>query len=147
MLRRKDASKVTLGSGTAKRGLRQKAGVGRTSDSKRGEIKALDALCREIVMLRDNNTCQKCGRTDRIQWAHIVTRGIQSMRWEPDNSFALCQGCHYHGHLNPLQFMLWFTQTYPARAARLTMMRQTTHKLDRKGMMLWLKMEISKVVR
>jgi hypothetical protein len=145
MLRRRDASIATAGPGKAKRGPLQKAGVGRPSDSRRGEIKQLDALARRLVMLRDRDTCQKCGRVEVIQWAHIHTRGVHSMRWEPDNSLALCKGCHYQGHLHPTEFSAWFTGRFPERAARLTLMRQTPRKMDRKLMRLWLEQEANRM--
>ena len=109
------------------------------------QVKALDDLCRRYVFLRDRNTCQKCGTRDRLQWAHVHTRGVHSLRWEPDNSLALCQGDHYHGHLHPTEFAAWFAEKFPKRAARLTLLRQTKRKVDRVGMRLWLEQQIERM--
>jgi 5-methylcytosine-specific restriction endonuclease McrA len=116
--------------------------VKRTPDP---QVKALDDLCRRLVFLRDRNTCQKCGKRDRLQWAHIHTRGVHSLRWEPDNSVCLCSGCHLKGHLHPLEFSRWFEAAYPQRAAHLKLLRQTKRKVDRVGMRLWLEQQIEKL--
>jgi 5-methylcytosine-specific restriction endonuclease McrA len=115
------------------------------------EIKALDSLCRQYVFLRDRFLCVKClhqkkrRNGDRLQWAHIHTRGVHSLRWEPDNSVCLCSGCHLHGHLHPTEFARWFEEQYPNRSAHLTLLRQTTRKVDRVGMRLWLEQQIDKL--
>ena len=108
------------------------------------EVKILDDLCRRLVFLRDRNTCQKCGSGERLQWAHVHTRGVHSLRWEPDNSLTLCQGDHYHGHLHPTEFSRWFEEKFPKRAEHLRLLRQTKRKVDKVGMRLWLEREIAK---
>lgn len=60
---------------------------------------ALDRLARQVVMLRDDWTCQRCGTRYRpgdrgIQWAHLVTRSRKRTRWLPEAAVALCTGCH-----------------------------------------------------
>ena len=117
----------------------------------RKEIKALDDLCRRLVFLRDRFFCVKClqlkksHNRERLQWAHIHTRGVHSLRWEPDNSLCLCSGCHYQGHLHPTEFSRWFEAAYPKRAAHLTLLRQTKRKIDRVAMRLWLEQQIAKL--
>jgi 5-methylcytosine-specific restriction endonuclease McrA len=115
------------------------------------EVKILDDLCRRYVFLRDRFVCVKCltlkktQNRQRLQWAHIYSRGVHSLRWEIDNSVVLCSGCHLHGHLHPLEFARWFEQEYPQRAARLRLLRQTKRKVDRVGMRLWLEQAIGKL--
>lgn len=115
------------------------------------EVRALDALCRQYVFMRDRFLCVKClhltkrRNGDRLQWAHIHTRGVHSLRWEPDNSVCLCSGCHLKGHLHPTEFSRWFEGQYPKRAAHLTLLRQTKRKIDRVGMRLWLEQQIAKL--
>lgn len=67
----------------------------------------LDELARSITFLRigaalveENGRrmwwgeCEKCGRTRWLSWCHVFTRGSYSVRWDPDNAFAWCSGCH-----------------------------------------------------
>jgi 5-methylcytosine-specific restriction endonuclease McrA len=122
--------------------------VKRTPDP---QAKALDDLCRRLVFLRDRFLCVKClhqtkrRNGDRLQWAHIHTRGVHSLRWEPDNSVCLCSGCHLKGHLHPTEFSRWFESAYPERVKYLTLLRQTPRRMDKGAMKLWLEQQISKL--
>jgi 5-methylcytosine-specific restriction endonuclease McrA len=115
------------------------------------EILTLDSLCRQYVFLRDRFLCVKClhltkrRNGDRLQWAHIHTRGVHSLRWIPENSVVLCSGCHLKGHLHPLEFSRWFEEQYPDRVKYLTLLRQTPRKVDRVGMRLWLESQIKRL--
>jgi hypothetical protein len=121
------------------------------SRNKSPEVRKLDDLCRQYVFMRDRFLCVKClhltkrRNGDRLQWAHIYSRGVHSLRWEPDNSVVLCSGCHLHGHLHPLEFSRWFEEQYPDRVKYLTLLRQTKRKVDRVGMRLWLEQQIEKL--
>jgi len=71
--------------------------------------KDLDDLCREIIFMRDKNTCQVCGKkTDKLDWMHFLTRGNFAVRWDLDNSCVGCAGCHTmsnkSAHKDPLSF-------------------------------------------
>ena len=81
--------------------------------------KELDDLCREYVKLRDNYTCQKCGKsgTKQIHWSHVIPRSAGNrLRWNKVNSKALCAYCHRRWwHSNPLDAMEWFKDTFPGR--------------------------------
>lgn len=50
--------------------------------------------------------CEKCGRSNgvQLQLAHVVTRGIRKLRFDRDNCFVLCAGCHRNFHNRPLEF-------------------------------------------
>jgi hypothetical protein len=67
----------------------------------------LDSLAGYFVMLRAGaflftdegrrqwrGGCQRCGKIEWLSWCHVFTRSIYSVRWDPDNSFAWCRGCH-----------------------------------------------------
>lgn len=108
--------------------------------------KELDALCRRLVVeLRDNNTCQRCGANERIQWAHIHTRRVKSLRWRAENSLALCAGCHLHWHHHPLEAVQEFCAKFPTRASLLHMVRSVPQKINRDAIKLWLEQEIAKL--
>ena len=109
--------------------------------------KHLDALCRKLVVeLRDRNTCQRCGtekvREDaQIHWAHIFTRNHKRLRWNPDNSLALCAGCHLWMDREKRDGYLWFARKFPDRAMGLGLLRRDRSrkpKMDLATERLWL---------
>lgn len=95
--------------------------------SNRRMVKELDAACRqEVVIERDQDTCQRCGakngewdlalnRPVVIQWAHVHTREYYVTRWEPDNSLALCDCCHVWFDNHKVLSYEWFRKTWPER--------------------------------
>lgn len=61
--------------------------------------KELDKLFADYIKLRDNWTCQRCGRKywehdENIQCSHYWNRGNMGTRYERDNCIALCKDCH-----------------------------------------------------
>lgn len=69
--------------------------------------KKCDELARTLVMLRAGaylvtdegrrqwwGACERCHKTHWLSWCHVFTRAILAVRWEPDNAFAWCAGCH-----------------------------------------------------
>lgn len=132
--------------------------------------KMLDHLARRLVFKRDGYACVRCGkactqelheRGDRtiyvgIQWCHVHTRRIRSLKWDPDNALTLCPGCHlwWHGHVpesaDPFaddehrydSAMEWFKRKYPERSARLAMRLQTPSHPDYGAIYVWLRNEV-----
>lgn len=89
--------------------------------------KILDPLCREIVFWRDGNRCVRCGKTEHLQWAHVLSRASHSIRWEPLNSMCLCAGCHlYFWHKSPAESGAWFAEKYPGRLDKIKIIRNNT---------------------
>lgn len=95
-------------------------------------------MCREVVLLRDRHRCAWCGKTSNIQWCHVHSRRVYSLRWDIRNSVVLCAGCHLRWHAHPLEGATWFYQTYPARHHDLVMLRQTKQKPDLAAIRLYL---------
>ena len=69
----------------------------------------LDDLARTVCMVRVDaaiyidegrnekrwwGTCEHCQKVGWLQWSHMFTRGAFSVRWDLDNFFAWCAGCH-----------------------------------------------------
>lgn len=90
--------------------------------SERAKLKKkLDVAAKTAAKVRDNYTCQKCGRTDNIHGSHVypVSSG-DLLRWDIMNIKALCFHCHMSWwHKNPLEAAEWFNDTFPDRAAYL----------------------------
>ena len=67
-------------------------------------IKQLDDIVRQIVRLRDK-VCQKTGKTDDLQCAHMISRKNHHLRWNLDNVVLLQKGTHYFwAHVKYSQF-------------------------------------------
>ena len=56
--------------------------------------------------------CEKCGKTTYLNAHHFYSRSIRSVRWDVDNGFCLCTGCHvfsskFSAHKTPAEFVEW----------------------------------------
>lgn len=71
-------------------------------------LRDLDRLAREVALARDGGRCRRCGTERGLQWCHVYTRGIRSMRWDLDNSFIACMGCHRWWHDRPVDAAAWW---------------------------------------
>lgn len=73
--------------------------------------KALRERCDKLfsMAIREKGECERCGSTyyPDLQCAHIISRKYLSTRWDWDNAFCLCKGCHYWGHGNPVEWELF----------------------------------------
>jgi len=82
-------------------------------------VKRLDGLLREVIRLRDEDTCQKCGKKvygSNSQPSHVIPKSQSLLlRWNLWNVKLLCNACHRWWHLNPLDSAFWFRQTWPVR--------------------------------
>ena len=111
--------------------------------------KQLDQLVSKIIRLRDK-TCVVCGSSQFLQTAHFITRGNKAVRWDLDNVFLLCSGCHMmrneSWHKNPnyaVEFVKLFLgeERYNNLIMRARTVRQ---KIDRWSVELYLKQEFNK---
>jgi len=91
------------------------------TNKRRRIIKRLDNLVREVVRLRDDNTCQRCGKRvegSDSQPSHVIPKGrCLYLRWDLLNVKLLCMACHRWWHLNPIAAAEWFKAKFPARYA------------------------------
>lgn len=94
-------------------------------------IDKLDAVMRQVIKVRDDYICQRCGSKASGQgchWAHIYSRNSHKLRWDWLNSLVLCAGCHRFYHDNPLDGEWWFRVHFPARYDYLQKRRQEPSK-------------------
>lgn len=69
------------------------------------EIKYLDEFWSFAIKERDDFTCQLCGKTERLNSHHIISRSRRSTRWLIKNGVCLCQGCHkFKLHVDPIYY-------------------------------------------
>lgn len=100
----------------------------------------LDKLAREVCLKKAGYQCERCGKEERLQWHHVYTRRLLSLRWEPDNLVCLCAGCHLWWHQNTLAAAEWFEGARgTAVVNRLRIARNTWKRPDFKAVELMLR--------
>jgi hypothetical protein len=75
---------------------------------KKSELAKLDR--KVFAEVRERGICERCGKRSgqvQIQCCHIFSRRFRSIRHHPDNLLALCAGCHFWAHHNPVEFSRW----------------------------------------
>ena len=88
----------------------------------------LDEICRKVIRERDNNQCQRCGKTiegSNSQPCHVVAKGngASLRRFDLLNIFLGCMHCHQWWHNNPTESGKWFANKFPAREGYLEIYR------------------------
>jgi len=92
-------------------------------------VSRLDADFARRIKERDGR-CRKCGRTGRLECAHIVGRRVKELRHDERNALALCFACHRFAHENPLAFVDWLkTEIGSAELRRLKQIAATPKKV------------------
>lgn len=88
-------------------------------------------LCREIIKIRAQNRCERCGKTTNLQWAHIVPQNkCRALILNTDNAMCLCAGCHLWWHNDaPILVGRWFDHRWPGRYDRLQYLRTIKFRL------------------
>jgi len=87
---------------------------------RKGEKNKLDALASEMCKKHSNRMCVRCGKrspnpdnlNEGLQWCHVITRGMLSLRWNLKNCLCLCASCHFWGHKYPIDFSLWLIKNF-----------------------------------
>lgn len=69
-----------------------------------------DTVFSNLVRARAGWTCQRCGKMPTRQGldcSHVFGRRKNSVRWDFDNAFALCTGCHREFTSQPHEHHAW----------------------------------------
>jgi len=72
----------------------------------------LDKVWAEAVKQKADFQCEYCGKVKPLNSHHFYSRSIRSVRWDVDNGFCLCVGCHvfsskFSAHKTPAEFVEW----------------------------------------
>ena len=116
--------------------------------NKKPNKKQLDDLAREVIRLRDK-VCRKCGSTSYLQVAHVISRSNHAIRWDLDNLFLLCAGCHTmrrdSAHHDPLGFAEWVKEQLGQEKYEALRMRANCQKIDKSAVKLYLEQELRRL--
>lgn len=81
--------------------------------TKAGLIKKLDMVFSKKIRERDRR-CLRCGQTEMLQCAHLISRTYKALRWNPNNAICLCYRDHiFWAHKNPLEFAEFVREKFP----------------------------------
>jgi ribosomal protein S27AE len=88
---------------------------------------------RELLVERDGDRCQKCGKQGVVHAHHYYGRRQRPGRWLPINGIMLCSGCHklnssFSAHETPQLFTDWFREMYPERDDKMRIIHQKPFK-------------------
>lgn len=89
---------------------KKKARKNRKKSPRARLVKELDALARQVCLLRANYKCEISGQPHHTLHAHhIISRSNYRVRWNPDNLACLTPGAHtlylFSAHKNPGWFL------------------------------------------
>ena len=56
--------------------------------------------------------CEKCHKLSPLNAHHFYSRSVRAVRWDLNNGFCLCVGCHtfsskFSAHKTPAEFVEW----------------------------------------
>lgn len=62
--------------------------------------------------VKEYGMCEVCHKTKSLNAHHFYSRSIRVVRWDVDNGFCLCVGCHvfsskFSAHKTPAEFVEW----------------------------------------
>ena len=87
---------------------------------KKSEEDKLDVLAAKKCKEHAGHMCVRCGRhspspedvDEGLQWCHIISRSMKTIRWSLKNCLCLCAGCHFWGHKYPIDFGIWLIKSF-----------------------------------
>ena len=80
-----------------------------TQRQRQSKQKVADSLFAQYIRARDV-FCQRCGGTEVLQCAHVISRRYAATRFAPLNAMLLCRSCHMWQTVNPLEGEDWFRE-------------------------------------
>lgn len=97
------------------------------------------------MIIRIIGKCERCGKRDRLQCAHIISRTYMATRYDKENALSLCSGCHLWWHKEPILSARWLDKKYPDRFDRVNFKRQAITKVDLEIVYLMLQHDAKKL--
>tara|TARA_R100000963_G_C4637373_1_gene101273 strand:- start:845 stop:1228 length:384 start_codon:yes stop_codon:yes gene_type:complete len=87
----------------------------------------------KYIRTRDMWTCQRCSKqydppTSALHCSHFWSRGNWSVRFDEDNTEALCYGCHSYLGGNPVEFHRYYLEKLGQEKFDALEKRKNAHK-------------------
>jgi hypothetical protein len=79
--------------------------------SRKGWVRKLDALVKEIVIKRDE-MCVCCGTRSNLTPGHLFSRVAYSTRWDLTNVYAQCASCNSRHERDPYPLTNYFIEIW-----------------------------------
>ena len=94
-------------------------------------IKDCDTLFSKIIRKRDP-VCVYCGKNPSKHCAHVFSRRYLGTRWDSENAYGMCGGCHiFQAHVDPIEFHQFIIKRIGKdRYDRLRTISQMVKKVD-----------------
>ena len=84
--------------------------------TRKGLIRKLDKLAREIILERDSYQCVTCGSRKAPGWSHVFSRRTYNTRWDLKNGNCQCWPCNFKHVRDQFPYFEWFKKEYGANA-------------------------------
>jgi len=87
----------------------------------------------KYIRTRDMWTCQRCSKqydppTSALHCSHFWSRGNWSVRFDEENTEALCYGCHSYLGGNPVEFHRYYLEKLGQEKFDALEQRKNAHK-------------------
>lgn len=80
--------------------------------SRKGLIKKIDKVAKEIMYLKHGKACVQCGSANRIGWGHVFSCRTYSTRWDLWNIHPQCWPCNFRHVRDQYPYFRWFQGRY-----------------------------------
>lgn len=105
-----------------------------------------DRLFSQFIRTRDG-MCYRCGTTENLQCAHIISRSYKTIRTHPLNAIALCRSCHVYFTHRPLEWQDWIEERFPGIWQQMRDRALTYERVNWKARVTELKEELDRLER
>ena len=83
--------------------------------SRKTLVRNLDKVWSQAVREKADSQCDHCGKVGPLNSHNFYSRSVYSVRWDIENGFCLCVGCHvfsskFSAHKTPAEFVEWASE-------------------------------------
>lgn len=75
-------------------------------------VKEADRVFSLWIRKRDGNRCVQCGSREQLTCGHIISRRIQSVRFDEYNCHCQCWGCNSGHRYWPHKYTAWYVEKF-----------------------------------
>jgi 5-methylcytosine-specific restriction endonuclease McrA len=80
--------------------------------TRKGLIRKLDKVIKDIVIARDNRQCVCCWDRTDLTPGHLFTRQVLRTRWDLDNVFCQCRSCNLRHEYYPFPLTNYYLKNF-----------------------------------